>query len=225
MGYYAAFLDLGGRPCLLVGGGRPAEEKARGLLEAGARLTVVWDNATAGLKELAATDRLALLRRRFQPADLDGCFLAVDASEDRPTGDAVAAAARERGVLLNVLDRPELCDFIAPALVRRGPLQVAISTAGRSPFMAAHVRRMLESTVTPELGRLVELTGELRDRLRAEGVPLAAQTAIYERIPASGALTALRAGDVEAARAAVQACAETPADSGAPRPDLERLRD
>ena len=112
-------------------------------------------------------------------------------------------------MLVNVLDRPALCDFIAPALVRRGPLQVAISTAGRSPFMASHLRRLLEVEYGPEWGELVEMVGELRDRLRADGVPLEQQNQVYARIPDSGALELLREGKLEAARLAVLACASS----------------
>src|SRR5439155_14200016 len=164
-------LDLSGRRCLVVGGGEPAEEKALGLLSAEASVTVVWDNFNPGLSRLGAEGRVELVPRRFQEVDLDGCLLAVDASQDDATGAEVARAARARGVLVNVLDRPDRCDFIAPAIVRRGPLQVAISTAGRSPFLAAHLRQRLEGLVGPEWGELTELVGRLRDRLRAEGMP------------------------------------------------------
>jgi siroheme synthase-like protein len=209
LGYYAAFLDLGDRRCLVVGGGDAAEEKARGLLEAGAGVSVAWDTFNTGFEQLAQDGRLELLRHRFEEADLEGCAVVVDASGDEATGALVSAAARARGVLVNVLDRPELCDFIAPALVRRGPLQLAISTAGRSPFMASHLRRLLEDQIGPEWGELVDLVGMLRDRLRAEEVPLAEQMRIYDRIPGSGALELLRQGRREEARLALEACAGT----------------
>ena len=213
MGYYAAFLDVGERLCLVVGGGAAAEDKVRGLLESGANVVVCSGPTDSGLKpgpgleELAAAGRVELRRRDFAVADLEGCVLVIDASGDDRSGVRVAAAARERGVLVNVLDRPALCDFIAPALVRRGPLQLAISTAGRSPFMASHVRKLAEGWVGPEWGELVELVGELRDRLRREAVPLEEQSIVYARIPGSGALELLREGRRDEARSAVQACA------------------
>jgi siroheme synthase-like protein len=132
----------------------------------------------------------------------------VDASLDEATGIEVFAAARARSVLCNVLDRPARCDFIAPALVRRGPLQVAISTSGRSPFMASHLRRELELSIDEAQGQLVELVGRLRDRLRAQGVSLEKQSAAYARIPGSGALELLRQGRAGDAASAVEACAE-----------------
>ncbi len=172
MGYYAAFVEVGGQECLVVGGGEAALAKARGLLESGARVTVVWDRLIPDFRTL----EVALVERRFEEADLNGCVLAIDASGDEATGVRVSRAAQQRGVLVNVLDRPALCTFIAPALVRRGPLQVAISTSGRSPFLAAHLRRLVERWLGPEWGSMVELTGRLRDRLRQQGVSLSEQT-------------------------------------------------
>lgn len=186
MGYYAAYLDVTGKKCLLIGDGAAAQEKMEGLIESGASVVRKQD---------------------FDADDLDGCFLVIDASQDEPTGERVAAAARARGVLVNVLDRPALCDFIAPALVRRGPLQIAISTSGRSPFMASHIRRLLEKDYGQDWGLYVELVGELRDRLRAEGTTLKEQQRIYARIPDSGALQLLRGGDVDGARRAIATCA------------------
>jgi len=199
MGYYPAFLDVTDEPCLVVGGGQPAQAKALGLLEAGARVTVVWGRVIEAIRRLDVT----VLERQFSESDLDGCRLVIDASGDPASGVRVSAAARARGVPVNVLDRPALCTFIAPALVRRGPLQVAISTSGRSPFLAAHLRRLVERWLGEEWGAMVELTGSLRDGLRAAAVPIGEQTARYVRALASPALDLLRAGQVDAARAAM----------------------
>ena len=205
-GYYAVYLDLAGKCCLVLGGGAPAADKARGLLAAGADVTVVAPTFEDELVQMGGRREVRLLAHRFEEQDLEGMELVIDASSDDPQGVRVAQAARRRRILVNVLDRPPLCDFIAPAIVRRGPLQVAISTAGRSPFMASYIRRLLEGSLGPEYGQLVELVGELRDRLRAEGMPLDQQTAIYQRIPESGAIDRLRGGDVAGARRAVQEC-------------------
>jgi precorrin-2 dehydrogenase / sirohydrochlorin ferrochelatase len=207
MGFYATYLDVTDRSCLVVGGGGPAEGKVLGLLESGARVVVCADTVSGGISRLEAEGRVEVRRRGFQVSDLDGCLLVIDASGDDASGAVVSTAARAQGVLVNVLDRPALCDFIAPALVRRGPLQVAISTAGRSPFMASHLRRRLEAEYGNEWGELVEIVGQLRDRLRAAGVPLEEQNQVYARIPGSGALELLRDGQPEAARLAVFGCA------------------
>jgi precorrin-2 dehydrogenase/sirohydrochlorin ferrochelatase len=207
LGYYAAYLDLGGKRCVVVGGGAPALDKVRGLLDAGAAVTVVATETVDELAQLARDGIVDIARRPFDEHDLDGCALVIDASGDDASGEKVATAARARGVLVNVLDRVPWCDFIAPAMVRRGPLQVAISTSGRSPFFASFLRRRLEAELGPEWGELVEMTGRLRDRLRAGGVPLEEQSRIYARIPECGALEHLREGRGDLAQAALEACA------------------
>jgi precorrin-2 dehydrogenase/sirohydrochlorin ferrochelatase len=208
LGYYATYLDVGGRRCVVVGGGDEAEAKARGLVLDGAAVTVVADTINSGLESLAGGGSLHVARRGFEEADLEDALLVIDASGDDASGERVAAAARARGVLVNVLDRPKLCDFIAPALVRRGRLQVAVSTSGRSPFMASLVRRTLEGEIGEEYGELVDIVGALRDRMRAAGVPLTIQNQVYGRVERSGALELLRSGRRAEAEAAVAACAE-----------------
>jgi precorrin-2 dehydrogenase/sirohydrochlorin ferrochelatase len=211
------YLDLQGKSCLVLGGGDEAAGKARGLLRAGADVTVIAPAFEDELVQMGGRHEVRLLVHTFREADLDGVELVIDASGDDPQGVKVAEAARRRRILVNVLDRVPQCDFIAPAVVHRGPLTVAISTAGRSPFMASHIRRLLEGSLGPEYGELVELVGELRDRLRAEGLPVPQQTEIYERVPGCGALELLRSGDREGARRAVLACAT---DAGLVQPAL-----
>ena len=205
VGYYPVYLDLAGKSCLVLGGGRQATEKARGLLAAGGDVTVIAPAFDAELVELGGRE-VRLLAHEFIEPDLDGVELVIDASRDEALGRRVSQAARRRGVLVNVLDRPALCDFIAPATVRRGALQLAISTGGRSPFMAGHVRHVLEQAIGPEWGELVEMVGELRDRLRLAGVPLRRQNEVYALVPGSGALELLRRGLHAEAREALEAC-------------------
>ena len=212
-GYYAIYLDLDNKSCLVVGGGAAAADKARSLVAAGADVTVVSPTFEDELVQMGGRHEVRLLAHAFVEGDLDGVQLVIDASGDDPQGVRVAAAARRRRILVNVLDRTPLCDFIAPAMVRRGPLQVAISTAGRSPFMASYVRRLLETSLGPEYGQLVELVGELRDGLRRDGMPLDRQAEIFQRVPGSGALEMLREGNLDGARRAVDACVTNPAEA------------
>ena len=215
-GYYPVCLDLSRRGCLVLGGNAAAADKARHLAAAGADVTVVATEFVDELVQMGGRHEVRLLARPYSEADLDGVYLVIDASGDDRQGVQVAEAARRRRVMVNVLDRVPLCDFIAPAVVRRGPLQVAVSTAGRSPFMASHVRSLLEEFIGPEYGELVDLVGALRDRLRHEGLSVDEQTAVYRKVPGSGALELLRAGDREGARGAVEACAHGRADSPSP---------
>ncbi|MFY9615153.1 MAG: bifunctional precorrin-2 dehydrogenase/sirohydrochlorin ferrochelatase [Candidatus Dormiibacterota bacterium] len=206
MGYYAAYLDVSGKRCLVVGGGDEAAAKVQGLLTDGAAVTVIAGTLNTALEELVAEGGLEVERRGFEEGDLNQAFLVIDASGDDASGERVAAAARARHVLVNVLDRPRLCDFIAPALVRRGRLQVAVSTSGRSPFLASLIRRRLEGEIGEEYGELVDIVGALRDRMRADGVPLDRQNQVYARIEESGALQLLRDGRRAEAEAAVNGC-------------------
>ncbi len=196
MSYYPAFLDLRGQRCVVVGDGTIAAKKARDLLLAEADVVVI---AAYPCEELAGCG-VAIVNRGYRRGDLAGARVAIDASGEAETGDAMRAEADHERVLLNVVDNAELCDFIAPSMVRRGPLQVAISTSGESPFLAVALRRRLEREIGPEWREFVRLVGEVRRELRKRGVPLAEQTAIYQRLLESKVLDLLREGAVAAAR-------------------------
>jgi len=165
--YFAAFLDLRGRRCLVVGGGEIGERKARALLQCGAQVTVVSPALTRGLAALAAAGRVVDRRRTFRRSDLRGCALVVAATGDPSVDAAVAALGRRAHVLVNVVDRPELCDFILPSVLQRGELQIAVSTGGRSPALAREIRRRLEALFGPEYAELIARTGEARRTARA----------------------------------------------------------
>ena len=165
--YFPAFLDLRGRVCLVVGGGLVAERKARAFVESGARVTVVSPVVTTGLAALIAADRVVHRARRFRRSDLRGCALAIAATGDSTVDAAVESTARCRRVLVNVVDRPAQCDFILPSVLRRGELQIAVSTGGRSPALAREIRRRLEGLFAPDYGDLVARVGAERRRARA----------------------------------------------------------
>lgn len=167
--YYPVALDLRDRPCLVVGGGPVAESKVEGLLDAGARVTVVSPALTERLGSWAAEGRIAHRRREYIESDCEGQHLAFSATDRREVTESVAADARRRGLWVNAADDPSYCDFLLPSVLRRGRLQVAVSTGGASPALAARVRRDLESYFTPEYADLVELAAEVRRELRAVG--------------------------------------------------------
>jgi precorrin-2 dehydrogenase/sirohydrochlorin ferrochelatase len=166
--YFPAFLDLRGRRCLVVGGGEIGERKTHALLDCGARVTIVSPSVTTRLAALAASGRLVHRARPFRRSDPRGCALAVAATGDPRVDRVVAAAARRWRALVNVVDRPQHCDFIVPAVLRRGELQIAVSTGGRSPAIAREIRRRLERFFGPEYGELISRAGEARNRARAK---------------------------------------------------------
>ncbi len=141
---FPMFLKLADRECLVVGAGRIGEAKISGLLDTGARIRVVAIEACDRVRELARARKIHLESRAFSVADLDNVFLAVVATPSRGLNEKVYHEAQRRGVLCNVVDVPDLCDFFYPAVVRRGDLQIAISTAGRSPSLAQKIRQQLE---------------------------------------------------------------------------------
>jgi precorrin-2 dehydrogenase/sirohydrochlorin ferrochelatase len=147
-----------------------AESKVEGLLDAGARVTVVSPALTERLASWATEGRIAHRQREYIESDCEGQQLAFSATNRREITEAVAADARRRGVWVNAADDPKYCDFLLPSVLRRGRLQVAVSTGGASPALAARVRRDLESYFTPEYEDLVELAAEVRRELRAGGL-------------------------------------------------------
>jgi siroheme synthase-like protein len=159
-----ACLDLAGRPCLVVGGGAVAAEKARGLLECGARVTVVAPEVSPELRALP----VELLERGFDPADLDGRLLAIAATDERAVNERVSRAAAERNLICNVADDPELCSFILPAVVRRDPIAVAVSTGGASPALAQRLRAEIGELVGPEHVALAHRLAALRPWAKRE---------------------------------------------------------
>jgi precorrin-2 dehydrogenase/sirohydrochlorin ferrochelatase len=180
--YFPAFLDLRGRRCLVVGGGEIGERKTHALLDCGARVTIVSPSVTQRLAALAASGRLVHRARPFRRSDPRGCALAVAATGDPRVDRVVAAAARRWRALVNVVDRPQHCDFIVPAVLRRGELQIAVSTGGRSPAIAREIRRRLERFFGPEYGELISRAGEARNRARAKAPTSAARIEAGERV-------------------------------------------
>jgi siroheme synthase-like protein len=168
--YYPVFLDLRGKRVVVVGGGAVATGKVRGLLPCGPDpLVVVAPRASAYIQEQAAAGRLDWRARPFSADDLDGAALAFGATDDRALNAAVAAAARQRGVPVLAVDDVPNCDLIAPAVVKRGDLVIAISTNGRSPALARWLRERLEAALPEHWGELLDVVATARVRLRAAG--------------------------------------------------------
>src|SRR5437588_4090838 len=162
---FPMFLNLEGRSCLVVGAGTIAESKIGGLLEATADVTVVAPRATEQVQSWARQARIVWEQRIFEESDLESCFLVVSATNDVGVNDAVYRQAKALGVICNVVDDPPRCDFYYPAVVRRGPLQIAISTSGYSPALAQRLRRELEEQFGPEYAVWVEQIGREREKL------------------------------------------------------------
>jgi precorrin-2 dehydrogenase/sirohydrochlorin ferrochelatase len=164
------FMKLSGKRCLVVGAGKVGEPKIGGLIDTGARIHVVAIAASDQVREWADAGKIDLELRAFSSSDLDGMFLAVVATASRSLNERVYLEAQERGVLCNVVDVPDLCDFFYPAVVRRGDLQIAISTAGQSPSLAQKLRQQLERQFGDGYAAWVEQLGETRRLVLASGL-------------------------------------------------------
>ena len=161
--FYIACLKLTGRRCVVVGGGEVGLEKVEGLLACDAEVTLIAPHAEQALREYAGEGSIRWERREYGgPADLEGAFLVIAATDDSEVNIAVFEDAERRAMLVNVVDVPPLCNFILPAIVRTGPLAIAISTAGASPALAKRIKREIARTYGEPYARLAVLLNEVR---------------------------------------------------------------
>ncbi len=156
------FLKLDGRPVLMIGAGNVALEKIESLLVTGARLRVIAPWALPEVQSLHAEGRISWEQRVFQPSDLDGAFVAIAATDDPAVNHWMYQLAVDRGILANAVDDPPFCDFYFSSVVRRGSLQIAISTAGESPAVAQGLRREIDAALPHDMGPWLEQLGVLR---------------------------------------------------------------
>lgn len=200
---YPISLNISGRLCVVIGGGKVAERKTLSLLEAGARARLISPQLTAKLHELAAAGAIDWLARRFQSGDLTEALLVFAATDSAAVNKAAAEEAKAAGKLVNVADAPELCGFQVPAVMRQGDLSIAVATNGRSPALAARIRQQLEADYGPEYAALLDLLGRVRERLLAADSP--ARRNLFENLPYEDILSWMRNGQWERARAHLSA--------------------
>src|SRR5262245_22588677 len=201
MRYYPIYLDLEGRDVLVVGGGAVAEGKALQLVEAGARVTVVSPELSEALRAAADRREITHLGGSFAEGDVNGVFLVISATDDRKVNEKVAKAARERGLLCNVVDQPDLCNFITPALVKRGELLISVSTGGGSPTLTQRVKREVAALIGEEYGVLLELAAEMRAEAKGRVADFGRRKEVLRAFVESDALDLIRAGRLDEARA------------------------
>jgi len=187
MPLFPMFVKLSGRKCVVAGGGPIAASKATTLLADGAAVVVVAPQATEWIRTEARAGRLRWTPREFAAADLDGAFLAVAATDAAEVNQEIFAACLARGVLCNVVDDPAHCDFFYPAVVRRGALQIAISTDAHSPALARRLRMELEQQFGPEYEDWLEQLAEQRRQLLSGNLPAEERSARLEQIASRAA--------------------------------------
>jgi siroheme synthase-like protein len=205
--FYIACLRLEGRRCLVVGGGEVGLEKVEGLLACGAAVTLVAPEAEPELEELAREGSIQWERRAYEPADLEGAFLAIASTDDTDVNIRVYEEAEARAMLVNVVDVPPLCNFILPAIVRTGPLAIAISTAGASPALAKRMKREIAETYGEPYARLAVILNDARGWAKATLPTYQDRKAFFEGIVNGDPdpVELLREGDETAVRDLVAA--------------------
>jgi precorrin-2 dehydrogenase/sirohydrochlorin ferrochelatase len=200
--FYIACLKLSGRRCLVVGGGEIGLDKVEGLLACDGDVTLVAPEAESALREYAAEGSIAWERRAYRPEDLEGAFMVIASTNDSEVNIGIYHDAERRAMLVNVVDVPPLCNFILPAIVRMGPLAIAISTAGASPALAKRMRREVSELFGEEYARLAVLLNDARGWAKGTLPTYQDRKRFFEGIVNGDPdpIALLRAGDDEAVR-------------------------
>ena len=218
--FYVACLKLTDRRCVVVGGGDVGLEKVEGLLACDAQVVLIAPEAAPELEALAAEGSIAWLRREYRPEDLEGTFMVIAATNDTDVNISVFADAERRAMLVNVVDVPPLCNFILPAIVRTGPLAIAISTAGASPALAKRMKGQIAAEYGEPYARLAVLLNEARGWAKATLPTYQDRKAFFEGIVNGepDPVELLREGDEQAVRELIAAAQRTYAPAPAWRP-------
>jgi precorrin-2 dehydrogenase/sirohydrochlorin ferrochelatase len=170
--YYPVYLNLAGKRCVILGGGTVAQGKIAALRQAGAHITVISPDATSGIQRAAQRGDVEWIARKYEPGDLEGVFIAVAATNVWHVNREIYEEAERRGVLLNVVDDPDLCTFIAPSIVKRDPITLAISTGGASPALARKLREALAHDPNLEWADLAEVLARARKVVKEQRVEI-----------------------------------------------------
>ena len=189
------FLKLEGKRCLVVGAGKVGEPKIGSLIDTGAHIHVIALQATERVHEWARDGKITLELRAFASEDLEGTFLAIVATASRDLNEFIYREAERRGILCNVVDVPEYCDFYYPAVVRRGDLQIAVSTSGQSPSLAQRIRQQLERQFGPGYAAVVAELGETRRLVLASDLDRERKRELLHSLASREALEAALAED------------------------------
>jgi precorrin-2 dehydrogenase len=200
--FYIACLRLTGRRCVVVGGGEIGLEKVEGLLACDGRVVLIAPAAEPELQELARERSIEWLQRDYETGDLEGTFIAIAATDDTDTNIRIYEDAEARAMLVNVVDVPPLCNFILPAIVRTGPLAIAISTAGASPALAKRIKAQIAEAYGEPYARLAVLLNEVRGWAKGTLPTYQDRKAFFEGVVngAPDPIELLRQGDEAAVR-------------------------
>lgn len=166
--YYPIMLDIKNKKCTVVGGGKVAERKVKALIKYDAKVVVISPNVTSKIQEFYEEGKVKLIRREYEEGDLSSSFLVYAATNDDEINQLCRRESKEKGIILNVVDNPDICDFVVPANINRGDLSLSISTNGKSPMLSRKIREDLEKIYSKEYSEYVKILGEIRDEVKKE---------------------------------------------------------
>ena len=191
---YPIFLNLKGKDCVVIGGGKVAERKVLSLIDTGAKVLVISPRLSPVLKSLVEKGTITHRQRKYVKGDLQDAFLAISATDNKNINESVSEEAGEKRVFLNVVDIPKLCDFLVPSVVQQGDLLIAISTCGKSPALAKKIRKELEEKFGWEYGVFLDLLGAIRLRLLTKSHDKIYNKGLFLKIISSNLLEFIREG-------------------------------
>jgi len=198
--YYPINVDIREKDCLVVGGGQIASRKAESLLNAGGKVRLVSPKVTDEIEQWASVGKIQLALRPFEPADLEGCFLVIGATNVPAVHDAIYQLCHEKNILVNIVDVPNRCNFIFPAVIRRGNFMLAISTNGASPGFSKKIRRELEVEFGEEYGTFLNWMSDARNSVIEKISVEADRKKVFESLIYSQVFDLLKEGKKDEAR-------------------------
>lgn len=192
--YYPVYLDLRGKRCIVVGGGTVAERKAGSLLKSGADVWIVSPDLSGQLKELVTQKKIGYIKEGFEERHLKDAFLVIGATDDPSINSRISREAQRKGILVNIVDLPEDCNFIVPSVVERGDLIISVSTCGKSPALSKKIRKELEQRYGEEYDEFIGLMGEIREYIISEVNNEKKRGIIFQRLVDSEIIDLLKKG-------------------------------
>jgi precorrin-2 dehydrogenase/sirohydrochlorin ferrochelatase len=195
--YYPIMLDIDGKPCVVIGGGKVAQRKVESLLDCGGVVTVIAPEMTDELRNLGQNGKIMMIFREYRTGDLKDFDLAYVATDNHQVNESCLKEARQEKVLLNVVDQPAMCDFIVPASIQRGDLTITVSTNGKSPMLSKKIREDLECIYGEEYTIFLEVMGELRQLVLIEWENIHHRREFFEKIVYSDVLDRYKKGEIQ----------------------------
>ncbi len=207
--YYPIYIDIENRDVVIIGGGNVCARKAETMMKYGARVTIVSPEFTEEIEQWAREGRLTLKRKMYDHGDLEGANIVIASTDDTSVNEQVAADCRARRIPVNVVDVTPLCEFIVPAIVESGSIQIAVSTGGKSPAVARTLKEDLQRLVGPEYAEMNDVLGTLRDGAKGVLPTDVDRKRFFDGIIAAGVLDMIRDGRrAEAYETIARACGE-----------------